>query len=157
MPIGLLFFGEFLNAVYFLPLLLTQKNRTNIDIVAKGKVFPSLKELFQMTTTFALVALAWIFFRAKNMSHALSYIGEIFSSSLFTIPKFEKMGVALTLIQVILFFIIVEWFGRENKHALEKIGLQWNRYFRWFFYSFILFLIGMFISNEETPFIYFQF
>ncbi|HQW69008.1 MAG TPA: MBOAT family O-acyltransferase, partial [Flavobacterium sp.] len=150
-------FWGILNAVYFLPLLLTQKNRTNIDIVAKGKVFPSLKELFQMTTTFALVTLAWIFFRAKNMNHALNYIGEIFSSSLFTIPKFEKMGVALTLIQVILFFIIVEWLGRENKHALEKIGLKWNRFFRWFFYSFILFLIGMFISNEETPFIYFQF
>ena len=150
-------FWGILNAVYFLPLLLAKKNRTNIDIVAKGKVFPSLKEFFQMTTTFALVTLAWIFFRAENMRHALNYIGEIFSSSLFSIPKFEKMGVALTLIQVILFFIIVEWLGRENKHALEKIGLKWNRFFRWFFYSFILFLIGMFISNEETPFIYFQF
>ena len=34
-----------LNAIYFLPLLLTKKNRNHIDIVAKGKQFPTLYEL----------------------------------------------------------------------------------------------------------------
>jgi len=35
-----------LNAIYFLPLLLTQKNRNYLGVVAQGKYLPSLKELF---------------------------------------------------------------------------------------------------------------
>ena len=35
-----------LNAIYFLPLLLTENNRVNLDLVAKGKPLPNLKELF---------------------------------------------------------------------------------------------------------------
>jgi hypothetical protein len=33
-----------LNALYFLPLLISGKNRTNIEIVAKGRLFPTLRE-----------------------------------------------------------------------------------------------------------------
>ena len=41
-----------LDAIYFLPLLLTNSNRNNLHIVAKGKFLPSLKEAFFMLTTF---------------------------------------------------------------------------------------------------------
>jgi D-alanyl-lipoteichoic acid acyltransferase DltB (MBOAT superfamily) len=42
----------FLNACYFLPLMLTNNNRKYITTVAEGKLLPSIKELFQMTITF---------------------------------------------------------------------------------------------------------
>ena len=59
-----------LNAIYFLPLLLTNNNRKNLGVVAEGKLLPSLRELFAMLTTFRLTVFAWIFFRAENLSHA---------------------------------------------------------------------------------------
>ena len=43
-----------LNAIYFLPLLLLNKNRSNMDIVAQGKTFPSLREVIGMAVTFGL-------------------------------------------------------------------------------------------------------
>jgi D-alanyl-lipoteichoic acid acyltransferase DltB (MBOAT superfamily) len=36
-----------LNALFFLPLLLTNKNRNNLEVVAQGKVLPSLKVTIQ--------------------------------------------------------------------------------------------------------------
>ena len=39
-----------LNAIYFLPLLLTNNNRKNLGVVAEGKLLPSLRELFSMLT-----------------------------------------------------------------------------------------------------------
>ena len=59
-----------LNAIYFLPLLLTNRNRNNIGVVAENTFLPSFKELFQMTTTFLLTVIAWVFFRAENILHA---------------------------------------------------------------------------------------
>ncbi len=78
-----------LNALYFLPLLLSKQNRRNMDTVAQGKIFPSMKEFFLMGLTFCLTALSWIFFRANDIDHAVSYINSIFSPSLFTIPRGE--------------------------------------------------------------------
>lgn len=50
-----------LNALYFVPLLLAEKNRTNLNIVAEKSFLPSLKELFQISFTFFLTCFAWIF------------------------------------------------------------------------------------------------
>jgi len=54
----------FLNALYFLPLLLAKRNRNNLDVVAQDNVLPSPMELFKMLMTFGLTVIAWIFFRA---------------------------------------------------------------------------------------------
>ncbi|CAM3701256.1 membrane bound O-acyl transferase MBOAT family protein [Flavobacterium saliperosum S13] len=146
-----------LNALYFLPLLLTNKNRKNMEIVAKSRFLPSPKDFFNILLTFGLTVLAWIFFRAENIGHAISYLSGIFSLDLFSVPKFPGMGKALSTILLILFFIAIEWMGRENKYAIEKIGSKVSRPLRWSFYVLIIFLIGMFLETEETPFIYFQF
>ena len=63
-----------LNAIYFLPLLLTKNNRNNLDIAAHGRNLPSIRELSLMLLTFSLTVFAWIFFRADNIGHAISYI-----------------------------------------------------------------------------------
>lgn len=145
-----------LNAIFFLPILLANKNRNYLETVAQGQFFPSLKELFSMFLTFSLTVFAWIFFRANNMEHALNYISEIFSTSLFSLPKFSGMGRALTTILLILFFMLVEWIGRERQYAIANIGSKLNRPFRFSFYYIIIVLIIMF-SGKEQQFIYFQF
>ncbi|CAH0995977.1 Peptidoglycan O-acetyltransferase [Emticicia aquatica] len=146
-----------LNAVYFLPLLLTNSNRNNLETVAQGKYFPTIRELLSMLITFSLTLLAWIFFRAASLQHALSYISEIFSSSLFTVPQLDDLYRALTTIMLVIGFVFVEWIGREQQYAIARLGLNWVRPLRWVIYSAIVFLIGMFMQTEETPFIYFQF
>lgn len=151
-----------LNAIYFLPLFLTKRNRKHTNIVAQNKIFPTIKELFQVIYTFTLTSLAWILFRAENIIHGIDYIRNIFSKSLFTIPpiiyEVNQFHLPLMVILIILFiFIIIEWIGRENQYAIEKIGIKWHRFFRWFFYFSILLFIFRFMSSNDTPFIYFQF
>ncbi len=145
-----------LNAIYFLPLLLSNKNRNNMEIVAKGKFMPSFKDIISISSTFGLTVFAWIFFRAKNIGHAFSYISEIFSSSLFTIPKFKGIGNPMTTIILVIIFVFIEWIGREEQYAIQSIGIKWKKPFRYAFYYAIIIAIFWF-GGKEQQFIYFQF
>jgi alginate O-acetyltransferase complex protein AlgI len=154
-------FWGVLNAFYFIPLLLKKKNRTNLDIVANGKMFPSLIELFNISKTFILVVIGWIFFRSNNLSHAFSFIKEMLLG-LFSKQTYVealnlihwKIGYILPLL--IVFFYMLEWIGREGNHALENLGLRWNKRIRISMYYVFVLLIYYFGGNEQE-FIYFQF
>ena len=145
-----------LHAIFFLPLLLTKSNRNNLETVAKGRIFPTIKEFSLILLTFSLTVIAWIFFRANNITHAISYISEILSSSLFSIPKFAEMGKALTTIILTSIFVLVEWIGREGQYALAHLGINWRRPVRYAMYYTIIIVIFWFGGNEQQ-FIYFQF
>ncbi len=146
-----------LNALYFMPLLLSNRNRNNLEIVAQGKFMPSINEIFNMGITFLLTMLAWIFFRAESVSQAFQIIGEIFSTSIFNQIHFMGLSRALLVLFLIAFFMIIEWIGREYHFALESLTKVNNVAVRWSFYIIIIFLIGIFMPTKETPFIYFQF
>jgi len=142
----------FLNALYFLPLLLLKKNRLNTNIVAENSVLPSLKEFVNIFITFLLTVLAWIYFRSDNIFMANSYIMKIFSGSLFTIPD----RYSVSTIVLILVFISIEWLGRRSKFAIESIVSKYSILVRWAFYILIIITIISF-SGEKQEFIYFQF
>lgn len=145
-----------LNAVYFLPLLLTKNNRNNLDVVAKGKLLPTLKELCMMLFTFMLTVFAWIFFRAENIEHSMHYISNIFSKSLFIYPIFDKDDYVKPIYLLIFIFIIVEWIGREQQYAISNISLIKNKHLRYIIYYLLIFTLFWF-SGEKQEFIYFQF
>lgn len=142
-----------LNAIYFLPLLLAKRNRQNLGIVAEGRLLPSLADLLRIAVTFILTCFAWVFFRAPDVGTAMAYLGGMADPSLFTIPEIKQFA----LVPLLLLFIAVEWSGREGEYALENLWLRWPRVLRWSAYSALIFLMGMFMRTEETPFIYFQF
>lgn len=144
-----------LNAFYFLPLLLTDKNRNNIDTVANGRVLPTLKEGFSMLMTFSLTVLAWIIFRAENLGHAFQYIRDIFRDprALLDLTVFWQYKTILVLIA---FFLTVEWVGRENQYAIEEFPSKWNRPFRYTLYYLLVFAT-LWFGGKEQQFIYFQF
>jgi len=146
-----------LNAIYFLPLLLLNKNRVNTNTVAEGRYLPNLKELLQMGITFSLTVLAWIFFRAENLPHAIAYLSKIFSNSLFSFPRIS-LGwfYSMQIIVMIVVLLIIEWIGRENEFALSRFGFGWRRLARLSFYFGIVLLIFLFMGKEQQ-FIYFQF
>lgn len=141
-----------LNALYFLPLLLANKNRNNIGTVAEGRVLPNLREIASMGITFALTVFAWIFFRANDMTHAISYVKGIFTKTLFSVPTILPMS----LFGLITFFIVIEWVGREHQYALQKFGFKWPRVVRLSFYYLLIVLLFVFMGKEQE-FIYFQF
>lgn len=140
-----------LNAIYFLPLLLMKKNRVNTDTVAEGKYLPSIKEFFQMATTFFITVIAWVFFRSDSISQALLYLKRMLNISIFN--KFEFYETKIIFLLII--FILIEWFGRTGKFAIQK--LDWLPfYIRYSIYSLIIFVILVY-SGKPQEFIYFQF
>lgn len=145
-----------LHALYFLPLLLKNKNRLNLGIVAKDNYFPSIKEFFKIMLTFIFTAFAWVFFRAESIWHAFNYLREIFSPSLFTIPFFMGLTGALITIILIIIFISLEWLGRKRQYAISHFGNKCKKPVRWVFYYAVIISIYWFGAKEQA-FIYFQF
>ncbi len=140
----------FINALYFLPLLLTRNNRKHLDIVSDRKVFPNFRELIQIATTFILTTFAWIFFRAESIEHAVSYISKIFSTTLFASPERGAF-----VIPFILLMMGTEWFQRDKQHALQLDCIR-SKNVRWFVYISIIVAIFCF-GTDQQDFIYFQF
>ena len=147
----------FLNALFIMPSILFATNRKNLDTVAEGRTLPNLKELLQMLVTFSLTTIAWIFFRAESISHAVSYISRMFSKSLFSLPRTDGDKDLIINLILIAIFLLVEWQGRENNYAIEHIGRKLYRPVRWAMYSVVIFIIALYMQTSESPFIYFQF
>ena len=147
-----------LNALYILPSVMADRNRKNLDVVAQGKAFPSMRELGAMLLTFGLTVFAWMFFRAANLHAALEYVSKVFTRSLFTVPFYEGIGNSLPTCCWILLMLWMEWRGREQPYALRQIGVGWPRAFRWALYSTLLFVTYYFaVAGSNSQFIYFQF
>ena len=141
-----------LNALYIMPSIIFNTNRVNLEIVAKGKYFPSVKDFCSIVITFLLTVFAWIFFRASSIGSAFAYVKEMFSKSFFTFPT----NMPYTALFFIIFFMVIEWFGREEEYALNKFGFKWPKILRQGFYMLLITAIFLF-STKEQQFIYFQF
>jgi hypothetical protein len=61
-----------------------------------------------------------------------------------------------TIIILLFIFIIIEWLGRENQYAIEKMGLNWPKAARWSFY-YVIAMAALLFSGQQQEFIYFQF
>ena len=145
-----------LNAIFILPSIIFKTNRNNLEIVAKGRYLPSIIELFSMLLTFGLTVIAWIFFRSESLNQAWKIVSKIFSMDILYYPKFQDQNLLNPLILLLVFFIVIEWFGREQQFAIAKLELKIPKIFRWIFYYLTIFAIFYFGgSNQE--FIYFQF
>ena len=147
-----------LNALYFLPLLLLKRNRTNLGVVAEGKMLPSLRELFQMGTTFLLTVLAWVFFRAESLTEAFAFITAMFRSNNTSVQLLNKAEDLLSLIMLFI-FLLIEWGSRHTINEGGVINLPHNKTIRALVYVMLccIVIIYFFINNKSSDFIYFQF
>ncbi|WP_339877001.1 MBOAT family O-acyltransferase [uncultured Algoriphagus sp.] len=147
-----------LNAIYFLPLLLTNNNRNNLGPIAEGRYLPGFKEFISIMVTFGLTVIAWIFFRARDLHHAFDYIAGIFSQSLFQVPVFSNRLGAAQVITFIIIFLGFEWIGRDQQFAIANLGLKWKRPVRYtMYYTLIIIIMYNSLGNSNQEFIYFQF
>jgi D-alanyl-lipoteichoic acid acyltransferase DltB (MBOAT superfamily) len=139
-----------LNAIYFLPLLLAKTNRQNLEVIAQGKMLPSLKEFFQVIITFTITCFAWIFFRADSVSDALLYIKNIgFGNWQLSNPFPSKV---FALIGIML---LIEWINRSRFHGFEI--KRFNPWVRRALYVIFLYIIIRYANFGNNEFIYFQF
>ena len=142
-----------LNAIYFLPLLLLNKNRTNVsNVVAEGRLFPSLKEIFQIGVTFSLTVFAWIFFRAESIAHALTYFEGIFRGNLFTLPEVRPKYLIIALFA----FFIYEYIERINSYPKVSTINKRKRIYT-SIENIVLAILIIVFQGETDTFIYFQF
>lgn len=144
-----------LNALYFLPLLLLKRNRTNLGVVAEGRMLPTLKELWQMGMTFLLTVLAWVFFRVGNLQSGINFILHMSSikGSGLSIQSNKEKSDLLHLFLVLCFFLIFEWMSRlDGKIPFQK----YPTIVRNLFYVVVIILI-LYLGVSESEFIYFAF
>jgi alginate O-acetyltransferase complex protein AlgI len=141
-----------LNALYFLPLLVTNNNRIHLDTVARGKLWPTFREVFSMGLTFTLTVFAWIFFRTKSLNDAFAYINGIFRFNFEKAVQFLPHNRnAPELLPLLGAFILVEWFSREHEHPV---------FGKFKTLKLLLVVLGILVFgvfSDTTQFIYFQF
>ncbi|EMI16079.1 membrane bound o-acyl transferase mboat family protein [Rhodopirellula maiorica SM1] len=137
-----------LHGLYYLPLVMTGNHKRHHDIVATGRWLPNLREFVQMGSTFALVLLAWVFFRADSVSHAISFISHMMTSP-WRAPTLLKGLPYLALL------FTIEWVQRSMPHALQIEHMPvWVRWPAYYSLIVVMFLYG---NTGHVPFIYFQF
>ena len=149
------------NAIFFIPLLLSKSNRNNIAIVDAQSLFPTLKDFLKIIGTFTLITLTWVFFRAENISHAFDYLARLFSKDIFSMPYVLDENTGNQFFPKIIFILIcflisIEWISRTKNHALQSLGIKWPKVIRYSFYYALIIVIAL-LGGKEQAFIYFQF
>tara|TARA_R110002012_G_scaffold277433_2_gene464648 strand:+ start:920 stop:2353 length:1434 start_codon:yes stop_codon:yes gene_type:complete len=145
-----LFWG-FLHALFFVPILLLNKNRNNLDQVAQKRLLPSLKELLQITVTFLLTCIAWVFFRAHSITEAFNYLNKIVADFNFNIEYLNIERYNVEMLLILLIFILIEWFHRNQEHPFTG---RW----KWFkIVGILIMLLTLGVYSKHQDFIYFQF
>ena len=138
-----------IHAMLYIPLFLRGKNRQyTTTIVAEEKCFPSLKELFQMGSTFFLTMIAWVFFRSESVSDGFFYLLNILKY--IGIPSLHRFGIVF-----IILIIIFDWIFRKDERQVININKKYKRWFVYLFFSYLIF--SHFQIIDLSQFIYFQF
>jgi alginate O-acetyltransferase complex protein AlgI len=141
------------HAALFIPLILLRKNRQHTtDVVAEGRSLPSFLELWQMVSTFFLVTLAWVFFRAESVGEAFSYIKGI-----FTLPNSDS-PIDYLVLSVFLWIgvmLSVDWLQRSGAAPLWWLSRRMQPV-RWLLYGLTVWLCLKNLHSGSS-FIYFQF
>lgn len=136
-----------IHALLYLVIALSNKNRRyTTSIVAENRMTPSIKEIFQISSTFFTVMISWVFFRSNTITDSFLYLRKIIID--FDIPISYSSGLVY-----VIFFIMCDWLNRKDERNPLNIS---SIYVRWT--SYILMLLLIFgHGGQKNEFIYFQF
>ncbi len=139
-----------LNALYFIPLLLLNKNRRFLGNISDNRILPSLNEALRILITFSIVTLAWVFFRAESITQAFDYLGHLSQMS-FSVDRLNINRYAFEILPLIAILVGFEWFSRTKEHPMQKKYV----WFKTIAVIIMILMLGNFSNMQE--FIYFQF
>lgn len=140
-----------LHALFFLPLMLMNRNRKHLDPIALNKMLPGIREFFQMLITFIMTSFAWIFFRSASITESFLYIKRLFLNLNFKVEFLNIERYSIEMLLVIGVFVLMEWFNRgkecpiSGKFSFLKMMM------------IILLILTLGVYSEHQNFIYFQF
>lgn len=138
-----------IHACMFLPLLLANKNRNSLS-----ETHYRLADIPRILVTFLFVCIAWVFFRADNLSEAFTYLHGMFSYAHPTLQFFYKTSKAALLTCIclvsILFLIVTEWNNVKKNHYEIQLSRRTVM-------VLILMICFMGSYKNQLNFIYFQF
>ena len=141
------------HAACFLPLLATGKNRVHVsDVVAAGRMIPTLHEAVQMLLTFGLAVLGWTLFRAPTITTACDWLFKMISFSDVTTRGIGLGYARNPLLLAVPTLIVIEWCNRGKSVP----ALPSSRILRWCLYYIVLIALLFFHPVAQT-FIYFKF
>ena len=136
-----------INALLFLPLLLAKRNRSNLNDA-------EISDLHRILLTFSITTIAWIFFRADSLSHAIDYLQNI---AIWNSGK--SLSIKPTLVVYIALLFFGDWIGRKHDFTLNTLSegiLSKSPWLRLTLYLSLAYLIMLYIGGQQN-FIYFQF
>ena len=141
----------FINAMYFLPLLLSNSNRNNIDDIKLSFNLDSIKIIFNILFTFFITCVAWVFFRAKTITDAISYLKRVIFNGDFNSQYLDNERYNYELLLMIGLFVWVEWKNRTKVEPLSGKRSMLK----------VILAIGAILAfgtySDYKEFIYFQF
>lgn len=140
-----------LNAAYFLPLLLLNKNRNNTGPIVVAFDGKGLKTIGNILLTFMLSSIAWVFFRAKSITDAVLYLKQLFSNGDFSSQYLSNERYNYEILLLIGAFVVVEW---NNRNRVEPLS---GRYSLLKFGLAIAAIMALGTFSDYKEFIYFQF
>jgi D-alanyl-lipoteichoic acid acyltransferase DltB (MBOAT superfamily) len=116
--------------------------------------YPDWKRIVGGLSTFAVVVLAWIFFRAKDVHEAFGYLHAIGSNSFSGSDTMKFLPILILLIP----FQLLEWLNRKSTNGVFLSGFTFNRNVRLAIEMIMaLLIIDCFYTLDHEQFIYFQF
>jgi len=119
------------------------------------KEYSLFSKILNMTITFTVVLLAWIFFRAENLKDAVYILKSIFSPYAHPFIRGKALSHILYGVMGILTVVLLEYRARNN---IMGDVLQFKRIVvRWIIHYLIIFSIILFGVYGGEQFIYFQF
>ena len=118
-------------------------------------MLPTLADFGRILLNYLLLSLARVFFRSESISFAFSYLKDMLTPALFSMPNLPRGGIVI--LGLVGLFFLAEWFSREHSFPLARENLKFPRLFRWLIYSFIITLIILYADISHAPFIYFDF
>ncbi len=134
--------------------------------------FPFFLSFFRVLTTFSLVLVGWVFFRANTVSDAFFIVSQLpagfvklargllelqFVESFFTVgpPRISQLLVSVGYVAIVVLLAVeIAWwkYGRVGQWFIQR---PW--WIRWFAYYALILVILTFGEFRQSPFIYFQF
>lgn len=159
-----------LNGFYLVFAIWTESLRGWVANAIGLNRLPRLRVFMQVFQTFALICIAWVFFRAKNLQEAIYVLRHICtdlaSYSLFWKPSVgalfnvlstlgeSKVGLLFTLLSVLILESVQLW---QRKISISQKMINMPLYARWMVYLILIAWILCFGRFDQSAFIYFQF
>ncbi len=150
-------FWGLLNGIYIVISRFITPIRDRIKSIIHLNKVPKINSALSMLTTFCLISVTWVFFRANSFADAFYVMGNLFSKTVCDFPHIADLRIYVAIGASVLLFTVdaltkservVTAFTAKNKSA---------QIVRIVSYALLLLIIVIFGAYDNKSFIYFQF